>query len=117
MQFNKAVRKQKKLKLGIAAPSGFGKTYSALLLAKGLVGDLNKVVVLDSENDSASLYADLGEYSTGALKPPFTPESYIKGIQAAVEAGFECIIIDSISHEWNGSGKQSALMLLIAGNS
>jgi hypothetical protein len=47
------------------------------------------------------LYADLGSYSTGGLTPPFTPESYIQGINAAVAAGFECVIIDSITHEWN----------------
>ena len=38
------------------------------------------------------------------LRPPFTPEAYIEAIDAAEAAGADCIIIDSISHEWNGKG-------------
>lgn len=102
----KAVRKAKKLRVGLSAASGFGKTYSSLLLAKGLCkGDLSKVCVIDSEKDSASLYADLGAYSTINLEAPFSPERYIEAIEAAERAGFEVIIVDSITHEWEGEGK------------
>lgn len=101
----KAVRKAKKLKIGISAASGFGKTYGALLIAKGLCqGDLSKVCVIDSENDSASLYADLGGYSTINLKAPFSPERYIQAINYVEQNGFEVCIIDSITHEWDGQG-------------
>jgi hypothetical protein len=101
----KAVRKAKKLKIGISAASGFGKTYGALLIAKGLCqGDLSKVCVIDSENDSASLYADLGEYSTISLKAPYTPERYIQAIKHVEQSGFAVCIIDSITHEWDGEG-------------
>lgn len=76
-------------------------TYGALLIAKGLCnGDMSKVCVIDSENDSASLYADLGTYSTINLKAPYTPERYIQAINAVQEAGFDVCIIDSITHEW-----------------
>jgi len=101
----KATRKAKKLKIGISAASGFGKTKGALLIAKGLCGgDLSKVCVVDSENDSASLYADLGEYSTINLKAPYTPERYIEAISSVEKAGFEVCIVDSITHEWDSSG-------------
>ena len=101
----KASKKAKKLRLGLSAASGFGKTYSSLLLAKGLCkGDLSKVCVIDSERDSASLYADLGEYSTIPINAPYTPERYINAIITAERAGFEVIIIDSITHEWDGEG-------------
>jgi len=99
----KAKRKNKKLRIGLSAASGFGKTYSSLLLAKGILeGDLSKCCVIDSENDSASLYDNLGEYSTIALHAPYTPERYIEAITAAEQAGFEVIIVDSITHEWEG---------------
>lgn len=101
----KAKRKNKKLRIGLSAASGFGKTYSSLLLAKGILkGDLSKCCVIDSENDSASLYDNLGEYSTIALEAPYTPERYIEAITAAEQAGFEVIIVDSITHEWEGDG-------------
>ncbi len=104
MIFQKASRKKVKLRLNISAPSGAGKTMSALLLAKGLVGSWDKVGVIDTENDSASLYEHLGDFNTLVLTAPFTPEKYIEAINAGVAAGFECIIIDSTSHEWDGPG-------------
>ena len=100
MQLKKATRKQVKLKLNISAPSGAGKTYSALRMAKGLVNDWDKVAVIDTENGSASLYSHLGDFNTIDLTPPFTPEKYIEAINTCVNAGMEAIIIDSSTHEW-----------------
>lgn len=100
----KATRKAKKLRIGFSAASGFGKTKSALRLAYGLTGDWSKICVIDSEKDSASLYADMGEYSTVNISAPYTPERYIEAIKTVENAGFECIIIDSITHEWAGEG-------------
>lgn len=104
MQLTKATRKKSKLRLNISGPSGSGKTYSALLMAKGLVGDWDKVAVIDTENGSASLYEHLGGFNTIDLQAPFTPERYIEAIDTCVKAGMECIIIDSSSHEWDGAG-------------
>lgn len=100
IQLKKATRKQVKLRLNISAPSGAGKTYSALRMAKGLCGDWSKVAVIDTENGSASLYSDLGEFNVIDLTPPFRPEKYIEAINACVDAGMEVIIIDSSTHEW-----------------
>lgn len=101
----KANRKAKKLRLGLSAASGFGKTYGALLVAKGICnGDLSKTCIIDTEKDSSTLYADLGEYSTLRLDAPYSPERYINAIITAENAGFDVIVIDSITHEWNGSG-------------
>lgn len=92
------------MRVGLFGPSGSGKTYSALRLAKGLTGDLSKVVVIDTENGSADLYSHLGEYSTLTLEAPFDPRRYIDALKECEKAGFECIVIDSISHEWDGPG-------------
>lgn len=104
MELKKATRKKVKLRLNLSAPSGAGKTYSALLLAKGLVGDWDKIAVIDTENGSASLYEHLGEFNTIDLQPPFTPERYIQAIETCEKAGIACIIIDSTTHEWAGEG-------------
>lgn len=100
----KATRQISKMRIGLFGPSGAGKTFSALRLAKGLVGDLSKVVVIDTENGSADLYSNLGEYCTLTLQAPFAPSRYIEAIKACEKEGFELIIIDSISHEWEGVG-------------
>lgn len=96
----KATRKQVKLRLNLSAPSGAGKTYSALRMAKGLVGDWSKIAVIDTENGSASLYSHLGDFSVIDLAPPFTPEKYIEALILCETSGIECAIIDSSSHEW-----------------
>lgn len=104
MELKKATRKKSKLRLNISGPAGSGKTYSALLMGKGLVKDWGKIAVVDTENGSASLYSHLGEFQTIDMQAPFTPESYIKAIEMCVAAGIECIILDSSSHEWSGPG-------------
>jgi len=104
MQLQKATRKKSKLRLNISGPSGSGKTYSALLMAKGLIGNWDKIGVIDTENGSASLYEHLGSFQTIDLQAPFTPERYIEAIDICINAGIECIIMDSSSHEWSGAG-------------
>jgi len=104
IQLKKAARKQVKLRLGMSAVSGGGKTMSALLLAYGMTNDWSKIAVIDTENGSASLYSDLGEFNTIDLEAPFNPERYIESIKMCENAGMEVIIIDSITHEWDGKG-------------
>jgi hypothetical protein len=104
MQFRKATRKKAKIRLAISGPSGSGKTYSALLIGFGIVGDWSKIAVIDTENNSADLYEHLGEFNVIELLPPFTTENYMKAIAMCEEKGQEVIIIDSLSHEWMGTG-------------
>jgi hypothetical protein len=104
MQLRKATRKKARIRLGLSAVSGGGKTYSAILVAKGLSGDLSKVAVIDTENGSADLYAHMGDYNVLPLTAPFSPERYIEAIRACEKAGMEVIVVDSISHEWDGKG-------------
>jgi hypothetical protein len=104
LTLRKATRLKAKIRLGLSAVSGGGKTYSAILIAKGLCGDLSKVAIIDTENGSADLYSHLGEYNVVTLTPPFAPERYIEAIKACEAAGMEVIIIDSITHEWDGKG-------------
>lgn len=104
MRLEKAQKKKVKLKIGVSGASGFGKTYSALLIANGICGDWSKIAVIDSENGSASLYSDLGEYNTINLQPPYSPERYIEAITLCENSGIEVIIVDSVSHEWEGVG-------------
>jgi len=104
MQLQKAQRHQVKLRLGLSGASGFGKSYSALLLAYGITEDWTKIAVIDTENNSASLYSHLGDFNVVSLNQPYSPERYIEAIKLCEEKQMEVIIIDSITHEWNGKG-------------
>jgi hypothetical protein len=104
MKLRKATRQKAKIRLGLSAVSGGGKTYSALVIAKGIAGSWDKVAIIDSENFSADLYAHLGDYNVLPLSAPFTPEKYIESIKECEQAGMEVIIVDSITHEWDGKG-------------
>ena len=117
MELKKATRVKEKLRLGLAGPSGSGKTYSALKVAKGLASSWDKVAIIDTEHGSGNLYADLGDYNHLELLPPFTPELYIEAIDTCINAGMECIVIDSISHEWEGQGGILEISNSMTGNS
>lgn len=112
LQFRPAVRKAAPLLISIASVSGGGKTYTSLLLAAGLAGPGGKVGMLDTENGRGEMYAD----SPGIMKalphgfayigmdPPFSPDRYIQYIKAAEKNGIDVLVIDSGSHEWEGTG-------------
>lgn len=103
--FKKATKEKQKLRLLIEGASGSGKTYSALLLAKGLKEKTGqKIALIDTEKGSASLYSGLVDFDVCELEPDFTPEKYIKAIKEAEQGGYGILIIDSITHEWSGKG-------------
>jgi len=103
MSFNKAVRKQAKLRLALAGPSGSGKTLGSLKIAQGLAPS-GRIAMIDTERGSGELYADVVAYDIATLAPPYTPDRYIALIQAAEAAHYDVLIIDSLSHAWTGLG-------------
>lgn len=102
--FRPATRDRVGLLVGVAGASGSGKTYSALLLASGLANGGSTIAVIDTEAGRAKHYAKQFKFLHGDFEPPFTPERYVEAIKAAEEAGATVIVIDSMSHEWNGEG-------------
>lgn len=116
-KFVKANRQQCSMKLSLQGPSGSGKTIGALKLAKGLTGSFDQVAVIDTENGSSHLYAHMGDFSVFSMEAPYTPEMFIQAIDTAVHEGFKCIIIDSLSHEWFGTGGILDIHSSMVGNS
>jgi hypothetical protein len=100
MEFIKATKRKSKLRLAIDGPSGSGKTYTALTAAKTLGG---KIAVIDTERGSASLYSDKFNFDVLELHT-FSPALYIDAIETAEKAGYDVIVIDSLSHAWEGEG-------------
>lgn len=94
--FKKASKKQSKLRLAVFGASGSGKTYSSLRIASGMT---DKIAFIDTERGSASKYADKFNFDVLELDT-FTINEYVEAINAANNAGYNVLIIDSLTHAW-----------------
>lgn len=99
--FKKATKAQAKARLLFSGASGSGKTTAALTVASELG---SKIAFIDTEAGSASLYADRFNFDVLEMGPPYSPERFTEAIEAAEQAGYDVVIIDSITHEWSGPG-------------
>lgn len=99
--FKKAERKKSKLRLALFAPSGGGKTYTALSIATGIAEKSGgKVGLIDSERGSASKYAEGFGFSFDVAElTKFNVDSYVQCINDA-SGVFDVLIIDSLTHAW-----------------
>ena len=104
--FRKATKASAKLRLALTGPPGSGKTYTSLSIAQGLG---KSIALIDTEKGSASKYADIFEFDVLELES-FHPQTYIDAIKSAEQAGYDVLIIDSLSHAW--VGKDGALELV-----
>lgn len=92
--------------IGIAGTSGSGKTYTALRMARGMVNKASEIGFIDTENGRGSLYFDIldGKYRIGDLYAPFSPQRYSEAMKEFTATGVKVLVIDSVSHEWEGEG-------------
>lgn len=97
---------QSKIVIGIAGQSGDGKTLTALLIAMGMVDNPSEIGFLDTENKRGSLYAEVlgNPFMIGDLYPPFSPTRYAQAIKEFQDSGVKVLVIDSVTHEWEGEG-------------
>ena len=99
--FQKAKREQVWLKVLLSGASGSGKRYSALKVATGIAKECGSgIAYIGTEGSRNKYYADEFDYDLLELEEPFECEKYIEAIDAAVEAGYKVLIIDSMTHEW-----------------
>jgi nucleoside-triphosphatase THEP1 len=100
--FQKATKAAAKLRLGLIGPAGSGKTMTAIRVAHGLGG---RVAVIDTERGSASLYAGERGLAFDVLElETYEAERFIDAIHQAEKAGYDVLILDSLSHAWAGKG-------------
>lgn len=98
--FGKAVRQNVWLRISLGGTSGSGKSFSALRMGTGIAKKCNsRIAFISTEKSRTLYYADQFDYDVLELEE-YSPESYIEAIDAAVEAGYKVIIIDSMSHSW-----------------
>lgn len=112
IKFTKATREKLKLRMALDGPAGSGKTYNGLRFAFALG---QRVAVIDTESGSARKYT--GESPDGVPfdfdvieLTRFSPSEYTACIREASRAGYDVLLIDSLSHAWDG--KDGALDLV-----
>ena len=110
-QIKKAKREKIYAKIALMAPSGGGKTYSALRLATGMAQEIEKetgkkakILMGNTEQKRGYYYANEFEYDIVDIEAPHEPEKYVDFINFAVQNGYDILIIDSLSHAWSGQG-------------
>lgn len=121
MQVTDGVREKQKALIGMAGPSGSGKSLSSLLLAFGLMKEAypnlpdeevwKKIGVADTEHKRALTYIGqlhsgitIGSFKHINFEPPFNTDRYNMAIKLLKQQGCEVVIIDSLSHQWQGEG-------------
>ena len=110
-QVKKATREKIYTKIALMAPSGGGKTYGALRLATGMAEELKeqngkdaRILLANTESKRGYYYANEFNYDIVDIDAPHNPEKYVELIEFAVSEGYDILIIDSSSHEWEGKG-------------
>ncbi|MFB4260794.1 AAA family ATPase [Shouchella clausii] len=122
-EVKRARREKQKAVIGLVGPSGSGKTVGALMIALGLMREAypqanddelwSKIGVADTEHKRSMLYANvnfnndeerIGEFLHINFEPPYTTERYQAAVEALKKGGAEVVIIDSLSHNWQGEG-------------
>ena len=101
--FQQATKSQAKARVAIAGPAGSGKTMWSLQWAT-VLADGGKIAVIDTERSSASLYADQFQFDVLQMSPPYHPDRLIEAVQAAEQADYAVVIVDSLTHFWSGAG-------------
>lgn len=100
----KAAKTKRKARIALVGYEGAGKTYSGLVIGTALAAhDGKRLLLADSEGDSATIYADRFDFAHGRLTD-HSPESYRGVMKTAIERGFGALFYDSMSHEWIGAG-------------
>jgi hypothetical protein len=94
------------LLIQLYGPPRSGKTYTALRIARGMVGPKGRIGMLDTESGRARLYSDKvpGGFVVGELTPPYTPRRYLEAIEEFLQYGVDILVVDSFSHCWEGPG-------------
>ncbi|MCK8674284.1 ATP-binding protein [Rhodococcus sp. HM1] len=101
LSFAPATKEASKARIALCGPSGSGKTYTALALATALS---DRVAVIDTERGSASKYVGLNGWTFDTVQPDsYSPRSLVDLLGLAAGGGYGVVIIDSLSHYWEGT--------------
>lgn len=97
-----ARKEQLKARVAFDGPSGAGKTWTSLEWAT-VLADGGRILVIDTERRSSALYADRFTFDVVPWDPPYHPVELAATI-ADASAAYDVIVVDSLSHFWEGEG-------------
>ena len=101
--FRPASKAGRKARLSIQGMSGSGKTWTGLGIAHGL-SEGRRFAVIDTEKGAASLYAGIGGINFDTLPMDrYDPRDLARALEAAAQAGYPTVFVDSLSHFWTGA--------------
>ena len=116
MTFNiiPAKRKSVPMLISLAGVSGVGQERTPAPPARRRARRRpdGKVGFLDTENGRGSMYADSpgimaalpDGYEIAEMREPFGPSRYSEAVEAFEKHGCKVLVIDSMTHEWEGYG-------------
>lgn len=121
MELSLARREKMKAAIAFIGGSGSGKTLGMLIMAYGMMkeahSDLSeelifqKIGVVDTEHKRSQIYAGttiadikIHPFYHIDLQQPYTQERYDEAIRTLKKAGCEVVVVDSLSHAWEGTG-------------
>lgn len=90
--------------VALSGSTNSGKTFSALRLARGIAGPSGKIAVVDTEGGRTLHLKDAFAFDANVMSPPFRPGRFAEAAEAAEDAGYDVMLIDSFSMEWAGVG-------------
>ncbi len=111
-KFVEATKEKLKARVAFYGLSGSGKTIAALRIGRALADLEGKhLAVIDTEGRAMSKYLGLKfgdesplKFATINLQGQHSPVNFTKAIEAAEKSGqFSTIVIDSLSHAWEGT--------------
>jgi energy-coupling factor transporter ATP-binding protein EcfA2 len=88
----------------IDGPEGSGKTLTCLKIARGIVGPKGRIAVIDTENGGSRKFRRYERFDVAILQGNYAPAQYVALIHEAEQAGYDALLIDSLSHAWAGQG-------------
>lgn len=106
-EIKEAAREASPVFAAFEGQSGSGKTLSALLFARGLVGPAGKIGVVDTEGKRALIYADdpqVGGFFHADFVAPYSSKRFREALREMIAAGMDAVIFDSASHEHEAEG-------------
>lgn len=99
----KAGDEPRRLLMDLYGPSNSGKTYSALVIASGIVDEIGGNIAMIDTEGRGNLYERKFTFDRWVMDSPFSPEAFMKAYEM-LDSRYSVIITDTISDEYEGIG-------------
>lgn len=99
----KSGEEPRRLLMDLYGPSNSGKTYSALVIASGIVDEIGGNIAMIDTEGRGNLYERKFTFDRWVMDSPFSPEAFMQAYEM-LDSRYSVIITDTISDEYEGIG-------------